>query len=155
MSEINPPPLPGKKAMIAMAFSLVALVGLVILILVIFATEQTPQEKEQALLAKQEQQDNGKDNTSALNRYKTEDGTASEQQKEFERQQEKALDNIQDEVGDDKYGRQLQRRTEGAMDEGLYLKMRQWNFWYIMVPALILIVVFLIWVYKTHKKWIK
>ncbi len=40
-----------------------------------------------------------------------------------------------------------------TIDEPDYLKDRVWGFWYIVFPLFIVVGLFLLWVWKKHRKW--
>ncbi len=120
--------MPPKPVLVAIIAILLGMAGIIILLLMETVDQRSPSDRSDA---------SGSDIDNNL--------TPAQQEK---------IDDIQNDVSNKKYRKQLENVTAGSTNEAEYLQNRQKNFWYYVFPAIIIMIVFIIWVYKKHKEWI-
>lgn len=149
MVHLNNPPVPKNKNMMVLVavliFGLAALVAFLLEESVEKPKENSEiQEKivqleKKIALKQQEEKREAMDDAEAANQFDPEVNDSS----------------AETQAASSKFMEQETNLQEGTTSEYNYLQERIWGFWHIILPLFVVIGIFLYWVKKKHKKWMR
>lgn len=73
----------------------------------------------------------------------------------FDEEQQEDEEQAEHEVKNKHFAKQIANRKKGGTQESEYLQNRKIGTYYLLPPVLIAMILFLYWVYKKHRNWIK
>ena len=138
MKNLHTPPLPKNKNVMKIMVFFLFLLFFVVLMLVGDLIKKPQQEREMQ------------------NKLKSVEAELKAKQEKLDKTSwSEALGDNSDENKDERFSAQEKDLSSHTLKESEYLKERKWGFWYIVFPAFVIMGIFIFWVAKRHKKWLK